>query len=304
MNFTNISSLNQSLQLAETNSAFSSFFSETEAVVLVIVMAILGLIGSLLNLLLILSITLTDGFSDAPANVFVLSLACADLLVCCVSAPLHMYNCFRPIYTIFATVSKFNGVATTGNIFLLSLNRFVSIIKDLKYPSIMTFKRTVKLVGIIWFVAIIVTVLAVVGLIWEITPIVHLTRYFIAFYVTSSVIMHVYMYKLARDHRKQLRNQAFAVTGQIQNKSDEFRALRSLFMISGSFAACWLPISIESFLRNEMGDPINYYRIFLFSCPLCVVNSIADAVVYYYRSKGFRASLHILVRRMKNSGCC
>jgi uncharacterized membrane protein len=159
------------------------------------------------------------------------------------------------------------------------------------------------LVGTIWFVAVIVTVLAVVGLIWDITPIVHITRYFIAFYVTASFVMHVYMYKLARKHRKQLAQQAFAVTGQIQDKSDEFRALRSLFMISGSFAACWLPISIESFLRHEMGDPINYFRTILFTCPLCALNSIIDAVVYYYRSKGFRASLHILVRRMKNSGC-
>ena len=194
-------------------------------------------------------------------------------------------------------------MATTGSIFLLSLNRFVSIVKDLKYPKIMTFERTVKLVGTIWSVAIIVTVLAVVGLIWDITPIVHTTRYFILFYILSTSVMQVYMYKLSRKHRKQLAQQAFAVTGQIQDKSGEFRALRSLFMISGSFAACWLPISIESFLRHEMGDPINYFRTILFTCPLCALNSIIDAVVYYYRSKGFRASLHILVRRMKNSGC-
>ena len=302
MNFTDISDLNHTLKSAETTSASNLFFSETEAAVLVLVTVLLASAGILLNLLLILSTTLTDGFADAPANVFVLSLACTDLLVCCVSAPFYIYNCYRPIITIFVTVSRFNAVATTGNIFLLSLNRFVSIVKDLKYPNIMTFKRTIMLVGIIWFVAFIVTALAVVGLIWEITPIVHLTRYFIAFYVTLSVVMHVYMYKLARDHRKQLKRQAFAVTGQIQDKSDEFRALRSLFMISGSFAACWLPLSVESFLMKEIGE--NYNRIFLFTCPLCAVNSILDAVIYYFRSKGFRASLHILVRRMKNSGCC
>ncbi len=79
MNFTNISNLNQSLELDETTSAVSSYFSEAEASALVVVVVFLASVGFLLNVLLILSIILTDGFADAPANVFVLSLACADL---------------------------------------------------------------------------------------------------------------------------------------------------------------------------------------------------------------------------------
>ena len=116
--------------------------------------------------------------------------------------------------------------------------------------------------------------------------------------------MCIYMYNLGRKHRRQLARQAFAVTGQIQARSDEFRALRSVFMITGTFAASWLPISIEPFFENEMGGRIHYCRILLFTCALCFVNSIADPIIYYYRSKGFRASLDILVRRMKNATCC
>ncbi len=304
MNFTNISNLNQSLELDETTSAVSSYFSEAEASALVVVVVFLASIGFLLNVLLILSIILTDGFADAPANVFVLSLACADLSVCCVTGPLFIYNCYRPMFKIFVAVGRFVGVATTGNIFLLSLNRLMSIVADLKYPSIMTFKRTVTLVGIVWFVASLVTTLAVVGLIYDIQSIMRPTRYFLGFYVSFTIVMHVYMYKLGKKHRRQLARQAFAVTGQIQARSDEFRALRSLFMITGTFAASWLPISIEPFFENEMGGRIHYCRILLFTCTLCFVNSIADPIIYYYRSKGFRASLNILVRRMKNAACC
>ena len=270
--------MNRSLELNETTSALSAYFSEAEAAALVLVIVFLASAGFLLNLLSILSLTRTDGFADAPANVFVLSLA-----------------------------GRFVSVATTGNIFLLSLNRLMSIVADLKYPSIMTFKRTITLVGIVWFVAILVTVLAMVGLIFDIQSIMSLTRYFIGFYVASSIVMYVYMYNLGRKHRRQLAQQAFAVTGQVQARSDEFSALRSLFMITGSFAACWLPISIEPFLKNEMGGQIHYFRTLLFTCTLCFVNSIADPIIYYYRSKtskGFRASLNILVRRMKNAACC
>ncbi len=104
------------------------------------------------------------------------------------------------------------------------------------------------------------------------------------------------MYNLGRKHRRHLAQQVFAVTGQIQARSDEFRALRSLFMITGTFAASWLPVSIEPFFENEMGGRIHYYRTLLFTCTLCFVNSIVDPVIYYYRSKGFRASLNTLVR--------
>ncbi len=183
MNFTNISNLNQSLLLNETNSALSSYFSEAEAAALVLVVVLLGSVGFLLNLLLILSIILTDGFADAPANLLVLSLACADLSLCCLFGPVFIHNCYRPVFNIVLSVGRFVSGATTGNIFLLSLNRLLSIVTDLKYPSIMTFKRTVTLVGIVWFVAVLVTILAVVGLIYDIQPLMRPTRYFVGFYV-------------------------------------------------------------------------------------------------------------------------
>jgi hypothetical protein len=305
MNFTNISNLNQSLGSNDTAPfALTSYFSDTEAAALVSVSAFFGLVGFLLNLLLILSTILTDGFAEQPVNLFVLSLACADLLLCSVSVPLYIYNCYSPIFSIFITASRLNAMATTGSIFLLSLNRFISIVKDLNYPKIMTFKITAMLVGAIWFIAILSCVMSVVGLTWDMKPIARLTRYFISFYVILSVVMHAYMYKLARKHRQQLRQQAFAVTGQTQARSDEFKALRSLFMIAGSFAACWLPIAIQPLVYDTNADPVQGLRIFLFLCPLCIVNAVIDPIVFYYRSKGFRVSLGILARRFKNAGYC
>jgi hypothetical protein len=146
--------------------------------------------------------------------------------------------------------------------------------------------------------------MSVIGLTWDVKPIARLTRYFISFYVILSVVMHAYMYKLARKHRQQLRQQAFAVTGQTQARSDEFKALRSLFMIAGSFAACWLPIAIQPLVYDTNADPVQGLRIFLFLCPLCTVNAVIDPIVFYYRSKGFRVSLGILARRFKNAGYC
>ena len=95
-----------------------------------------------------------------------------------------------------------------------------------------------------------------------------------------------------------------AVIGQIQATSDELRALRSLFMVAGSFLACWLPVTIAVFFTDVARDPIQYYRAICFTCPCCYANTFIDPVVYYYRSNGYRSSLKRLVRRFRNERCC
>lgn len=303
MNFTNISNFNESLEMDEMTSTLSVYLSEAETAGVVGFVAIFGFAGFLQNLVLILSISLTDGFADAPANLFVLSLACADLLLCVVSAPLFIYSIYNSFFSIFMTVASFLVSATTGNIFLLTLNRFVSILRPLKYPKIMTFKRAVTMIGVVWFVANISLVVAVVGLLSGIKR-PRILRYSMAFYITSSTVMCVYMYNLGRKHKKELAQQTFAVTGQKQATSQEIRALSSLFMIAGSFVVCWLPATIAAFFINRVEGPTQFYRAFCFTGPLALVNSIIDPVVYYYRGNGFRSSLKVLVRQFRNRGYC
>ena len=76
--------------------------------------------------------------------------------------------------------------------------------------------------------------------------------------------------------------------------SDEFRALSSLPMVSGSFVACWLPVAISVFFADLAKNPVQFYHIFSFITPLTIVNTVIGPVVYYYRCKGFRSSLTLL----------
>jgi branched-subunit amino acid transport protein len=94
----------------------------------------------------------------------------------------------------------------------------------------------------------------------------------------------------------------YAVTGQMKTSSDEFRALRSLGLVAGSFVVCWLPMTIAFFFTDRNTDPATFHRTFSFTAPLAVVNAIIDPSIYYYRSKGFRVSLKTLTRRLENVG--
>lgn len=303
MNSSNFSNLfNDSYEFGMESKIVSLYLSETEVAGLVLFLAFFGAVGFLQNIVVILSIILTDGLLDAPANIFVLSLACSDFLVCGVCAPLLIYNCYHWIFTAFITVSKFIVVATTGSIFLMTANRFVSIVRPLKYAKIITYKRALSMVGGIWFVAMLLPIAALIGLAYEIKAIVHITRYFLAFYITSSSVMYAYMYTRARKHRRQLTKLKYAVTGQIHTFSDEFRALRSLFLVAGGFAACWLPMTIAFFFTNRNTGPDTFYRTFSFTAPLAVINAVVDPTIYYYRSKGFRFSFKMLTRRFQNCG--
>lgn len=283
-------------------STLSLYLSEAEVTILVFLVLFFGSVGFLLNIVLILSITIAGGLSEAPVNVFVLSLALADLLMSCVSPAIFICNMYYPIFNIFITVSRFLVSTTTGSIFLLTSNRFVSTVRSLKYPKIMTFKRTVIMVVAIWFVGSIVFFMSLLGKKWNKKPMEQITRYLVIFYIVSSTVMCMYMYNLSRKHRERLRIQRHAITGQMNAVSDEFRALRSLLMVAGSFVACWLPATIALFFVDLTRNPAQFYRFFSFITPLAIVNTVMDPVVYYYRSKGFRSSLRLLMRRLKNTG--
>ena len=265
-------------------------------------LAFFGVVEFLQNLVVILSITFVDGFPDVPGNIFVLSLASSDFLLCSVCVPLLIYNCFHWIFTTFITASKLIVVATAGSAFLLTANRFVSIMKPLRYSKIMTYKRAAALVEIVWFVAIIVSTLSMIGLAYNIKSIVHITRYFLAFYIISSTAMYVHMYILARKLRGQLAELKYAVTGRLQTSSDKFRSLRSLFMFAGSFAACWLPMTVGFFVTDRNTDPDAFYVTLSYTAPLIVLNAILDPTIYYYRSNGFRHSLKTLASLIENTG--
>ena len=277
----------------------SLYLSDVEVAGSILFAAFFGSVGFVQNIVVILSIVLTDGFLEVPANIFVLSLACADFLVCGVSAPLLIYNCYHWIFTEFITVSKFIVVGTTGSIFLMTVNRFVSIVRPLKYAKIMTYQRSIAMAGGVWLVAAVIPILATIGLSYDIKSIVHITRYFLAFYIMSSAAMYVYMYILARKHREQVAKLKYAVSGQMQTISDEFRALRSLFLVAGSFVVCWLPMTIGFFFTDRNSNPETFHRTFSFTAPLVLVNAMVDPNIYYYRSKGFRFSLKMLARRFK-----
>ena len=282
----------------------SQYFSEEETICLLAVVVILGFVGLMLNLLLISSITLTDGFSESPANIFVLNLAVADALMDGVNVSLYVYQVYHSAFAIPFTINKLSVFATTGSIFLLTVNRGISIVRSLRYPTIVTKKRAKVVVGVMWLVALIVVVLDEVSLTLSEIPDLRMTRYFLAFFIVSSIVLCVYMYLLGRKHAKRLAQQASAVTGQLQAASHEFRSLRSLFMIAGSFGACWLPITMAVTIYDREKDPVQFYRTLCFTAPLIFLNTIIDPLVYYFRSKGFRLSLKKLKRQITNSGYC
>ena len=269
------STLNQSFDSSKIVSTFGLYLSSAETASVISFFVFFGTVGFLENFILIPSILLTDQFADTPSNIFILSLACADLLVCGLSVPLFVYNCCHPIFAIFATVSKFNAVASTGSIFTLSLDRYISLVRGLQYQKVMTFKRTISLVAGTWIAASSVVTFSTIDL--------RIARYFLGFYILTTIVMYMYMYNIGRKHRKDLARQVHAVAGQIQARIDDFRALRSLFMIAGNFVVFWSPMTVVSFLtdvkkksRSILSSPcvhrfILYFKLSGRSCGLLLL---------------------------------
>ena len=50
-------------------------------------------------------------------------------------------------------------------------------------------------------------------------------------------------------------------------------------MISGSFAACLLPVTVASFFVDKFTDPVRYFRAVSFTALFCVLNTVIDPTI-------------------------
>lgn len=184
------------------------------------------------NVLVLLAITL-DFRLRSPSHFLMGSLAIADLLLSILVLPFHSlelyYNkwFFGEIFCeIFITCDVLCCTASIYLVTVISIDRYISITRPLRYESIMTQTRVYLLISFAWFLSIIVSM---VRLIWfkpgknfkknlatDAHNICEMSEDFkyllgsaaLSYYIPLVVILFVYykIFRLARHHMKFIKN--------------------------------------------------------------------------------------------------
>uniref|UniRef100_A0A4W3IGD8 Adrenoceptor alpha 1D n=1 Tax=Callorhinchus milii TaxID=7868 RepID=A0A4W3IGD8_CALMI len=271
-----------------------------QAVVLGLTLALFILFAIVGNIMVILSVACNRQLQTVT-NYFIINLAVADLLLASIVLPFSAtlevldYWCFGRIFCdIWAAVDVLCCTASIMSLCIISIDRYIGVRYSLRYPTIMTEKKAVWILIVLWLSSMVISIGPLLG--WKepapddetvcsITeePGYALFSSLLSFYLPLMVILVMYfrIYVVARRTTKSLE------AGK--------KAAKTLGIVVGVFILCWLPffivLPLGAFFPLLKPSDIVFKVIFW----LGYFNSCINPIIYPCSSKEFkRAFIRLL----------
>ncbi|KAA0713922.1 Adenosine receptor A2a [Triplophysa tibetana] len=293
-------------------------------ITLELLIALLSILG---NVLVCWAVGLNSNLQSIT-NFFVVSLAVADIAVGVLAIPFSILISTGFCANFFGClfIACFVLVLTQSSIFSLlaiAIDRYIAIKIPLRYNSLVTGQRAKAIIAICWVLSVIIGLTPMLGwhktcsgesinstcqpglmkCLFEGVVVMDYMVYFNFFacvLVPLLLMLAIYLriFMAARHQLKCIESKA--VPCELKSRSTlqkEVHAAKSLAIIVGLFAVCWLPLHI-----------INCFTLF---CPQCKrppgiimylaiilshANSVVNPFIYAYRIREFRYTFRKIVR--------
>ncbi|XP_029026315.3 melatonin receptor type 1B-A [Betta splendens] len=259
------------------------------------------------NLLVIVAVLRNRKLRNA-GNVFVLSLAFADLLVAFYPYPLVLYAIFHDGWSLGETQCKVSGflmgLSVIGSIFNITgiaINRYCYICHSFSYDKLYSYRNTLLLVALIWLL----TVVAIVPNFFvgslQYDPRIYsctfaqtvstsytITVVIIHFFVPIAVVTFCYLriWILVIQVRRKVKSD---ICPRI--KPSDLRNFITMFVVFVLFAICWAPLNFIG-LAVALNPKEVVTRIpewlFVVSYFMAYFNSCLNAIIYGLLNQNFR----------------
>ena len=271
------------------------YLSSNERMLLTGIYLLLSIFGLLGNGVVIYAVISLGFYVDVPANIFILSQAFSDFGTA-LSVLIYIVHMYIWIWDVFYWYTGVVWLASLGSLFLLTFNRLLSVLDSFAYPRCMTPFRAKLSVILNWFLALIVSISPLLTP-WQ-NP--NLGRYYITTITACVVLFNIYLFCEARIQSKNIQRQNQIVTGLQKNMKEDFKSVRTLAIISGTFLACCLPFTVITFIYGDDKMTIQFQRYAAFTGTLMPINAILDPLIYYFRSAEFRSFYQRFKRSRQN----
>ena len=262
-------------------------FTDSEITAMQFCHILFGCVGFLENLGVIVVILHNRRLLDFPSNWFVLSLAVSNALACVVT-PLHVSISIIPDKKAGHTAILLGLVimASSGNLFMLTFNRFLSVYNSLRYQGYMTKERAKYLTLIPWVIAFVIH-----GHAHRRKFLRLLVTVILSLLMLSITFFNVYLIKKARDKRNETRRLEASVLGQnVASANKDYRLVIRLTIVSVTFFASCIPLIVfgHPHSRREFRRFIPFHRAFAWCVVAPELNAIIDPLVYSISHPVFR----------------
>uniref|UniRef100_A0A8C6S4P4 Adenosine A2b receptor n=1 Tax=Neogobius melanostomus TaxID=47308 RepID=A0A8C6S4P4_9GOBI len=299
-------------------------------IVIEVVIAVLSIAG---NVLVCWAVSINSTLKNAT-NYFLVSLAVADILVGCLAIPfaiiisigiyLDFYGClFLACFVLVLTQSSIFSLLA------IAIDRYLAVKISLRYKELMTGKRSREIIAILWILSFVIGLIPFFG--WNkkscaesssqrtnITTLLYSCKlkcyfesvvdmrymvyfnFFVCVLPPLLIMLGIYV-KIFTVARKQLRQIELKCVGNGESQNHgllqrEIRAAKSLSIIVGLFAVCWLPVHILNcvtlFYHGLEKPGVMYVAIILSHA-----NSAVNPIIYAYRIEDFRNTFRKILAR-------
>ena len=285
--------------------------------------AFFALTAVVLNSVTIHAIRKTSSAS-LPKNlrVLLLNLAISDLSVGLVVQPfyvIHLTFRFESQQGDYSqkmdTVSVVTGslflCASILGVFALSVDRFLAVYLHLRYQAIVTPKRVVSILVLIWVISTTVSLSPIAEEYHEHEYDDFLSISLNVFLITCLIMiafLHCKIYSIVRRHRFQIHAQQVQGSGQTE---DEARAtferhkpsVRGAFHIYVILLICYLPKIFTEFAVTGMKSEERILEILLeYMMTLVFVNSCLNPLIYCWKLRHIRRTIRMILRNIFERG--
>ncbi|XP_034548913.1 adenosine A2a receptor a [Notolabrus celidotus] len=291
-------------------------------IILEVLIAVFSVLG---NVLVCWAVCLNSNLQSIT-NFFVVSLAVADIAVGVLAIPFSIVISIGFCCNFYGCLflACFVLVLTQSSIFSLlaiAIDRYIAIKLPLRYNSLVTGERAQGIIAICWVLSIIIGLTPMMGwnnrlqsnntacppdlmrCLFEKVVVMDYMVYFnfFAFVLIPLLLMlaiYLCIFMAARHQLKLMEVKALHGEKSRSTLHKEVQAAKSLAIIVGLFAVCWLPLHI-----------INCFTLF---CPQCDrppawimyvaiilshTNSVINPFIYAYRIREFRQTFRRIIFR-------
>uniref|UniRef100_A0A8D0B2G3 Adrenocorticotropic hormone receptor n=1 Tax=Salvator merianae TaxID=96440 RepID=A0A8D0B2G3_SALMN len=258
----------------------------------------IAILGILENLLVLIAVGKNKNL-HCPMYIFICNLAVSDMLgslyktletiFYIIFCKTRIHTCQEAFVRTLDDIVDFMFILSLlGSIFSLSViaaDRYITIFYALQYHNIMTPKRALVILVIIW-VFCVGGGLAMVFFSYEIPTVVFFTVLF-CFMFIFILCLNIHMFLLARSHAKKI---ALQPTNSAHQRTN-MKGVVTITVLFGVFLCCWVPFLLHMLLVQfcpENPYCICYMSIFPINGTLIMCNAVIDPVIYAFRNPELR----------------